>query len=106
MTRMSKKGESLEIEGPAAVCGYCRFMTRLTGKWSVEDGLLIWRADADPQPRRGPDLRSCCEGWECGDFSGITADDQVLSDEDVTALRATAEQAQQREAEAWARERT
>ena len=97
---MSEKGKSLEIEGPRASCGYCRFTSALRGAWSVEDGLLVWRAAPDPQPGRGPDLRSCCEGWECGEFSGITADDQVLSDEDVAAMRATAEEAQQR----WWRE--
>lgn len=101
---MSESDGALEIEGPAAVCGYCRFMTRLTGKWSVEDGLLVWRAAADPQPRRGPDLNSCCEGRECDEFVGIMADGQALSDEDVAALRATADEAQRREAEVWARE--
>lgn len=101
---MGKKGESLEIEGPAARCGYCRFTSALQGTWSVEGGLLVWRAAPDPQPRRGPDLRSCCEGRECGEFGGITADGQVLSDEDVVALRVTAEEAQLREAAEWARE--
>jgi len=98
---MDRKGKALEIEGPAASCGYCRFTSALQGTWSVEDGLLVWRAAPDPQPRRGPDLHSCCEGRECGEFSGITADDQILSDEDVATLRATAEEAQQCQRQEW-----
>src|ERR1035441_7885100 len=52
---------TLEIDNPSVQCGHCRFGARLTGVWSVEDGRLVFRADADPQPRRGPDLSSCCE---------------------------------------------
>jgi hypothetical protein len=100
---MDKAGRALEIEGPSAVCGYCRFTSALQGAWSVEDGLLVWRAAPDPQPRRGPDLHGCCEGRECGEFSGVEADDQVLSAEDVAALRASAEEAQRREMEEWER---
>ena len=34
---------SLEIEGPSATCGHCRFTSALAGTFSVEDGLLVWR---------------------------------------------------------------
>lgn len=89
--------DALEIEGPSAACGRCRFMSALSGRWSVEDGRLVWRADPDPQPRRGPDLESCCEGRKCGEFAGIVADGGELSAADVAALRETARLARERE---------
>ena len=98
---MSRNDKTLEIDGPSASCGYCRFTSALEGTWSVEDGLLVWRAAPDPQPRRGPDLHSCCEGRDCGSFDGITADRQALSDEDVTALRATVQQEHKRQWREW-----
>ena len=84
---------TLEIEGPSASCGHCRFMTRLTGEWSVEDGRLVFRADADPQPRRGPDLVSCCESSPVVRFKRITVDGEDLGDGDIAALRVSAEHA-------------
>ena len=85
---------TLEIENPSASCGHCRFMTRLTGKWSVEDGRLVFRADADPQPRRGPDLTSCCEGLSCPDeFERVTVGDRDLGGGEIAAVRASAEYA-------------
>lgn len=70
-------------------------MTRLTGKFSVEDGRLVWRGDADPQPRRGPGLERCAESDRCprGGFRYITVDDEDLGSEDIAALRASAEYA-------------
>ena len=41
---------SLEIEGPSATCGHCRFTSALAGTFSVEDGLLVWRGAPDVQP--------------------------------------------------------
>jgi len=95
--------KTLEIDGPTATCGGCRFTSALAGKWSVEDGRLVWRGDADPQPRRGPDLESCCESDRCpeGGFRYITADGGELSAEDMAALRATAAEARLREYESW-----
>ena len=84
---------TLEIEGPSASCGHCRFMSALSGKWSVEDGRLVWRADADPQPRRGPDLVSCYESSPVVEFGAVTVDGEDLGGEDIAALRATAEYA-------------
>jgi hypothetical protein len=80
---------ALEIDGPLATCGHCRFTTALTGKFSVEDGLLVWRAAADPQPRRGPGLESCCESNPVIEFGHVTADGEELSAEQVAALRET-----------------
>jgi hypothetical protein len=90
---VSDRSKTLEIEGPTAECGHCRFMTALSGKFSVEDGRLVWRADPDPQPRRGPDLGSCCESNPVIKFEHITADGKELSAEQVAALRATAHNA-------------
>jgi hypothetical protein len=84
---------TLELEGPSATCSRCRFASALKGTWSVEDGRLAWRGDADPQPGRGPDLDGCCEGSDCGDFGRITTDylgEEALTGGQVAALRATA----------------
>jgi hypothetical protein len=78
---------TLEIEGPLANCGDCRFTTALSGKFSVEDGRLVWRGDAELQPRRGPDLQWCVESTETIRFEYVTVDGDELSDEDVAALR-------------------
>jgi hypothetical protein len=82
--------QTLEIEAPLAVCGHCRFATALTGTFSVEDGLLVWRGTPDPQPGRGPDLSSCCESDPVIEFWHITADGENLSAGQVAALQATA----------------
>jgi hypothetical protein len=83
--------QTLEIDGPTATCGGCRFTSALEGAWSVEDGRLVWRAEPDPQPGRGPDLTSCCEGSDCADeFRHVTVDGGDLSAGDLAALRATA----------------
>jgi len=84
---------TLEIEGPAATCGHCRFTTALTGKFSVEDGLLVWRGDADLQPRRGPDLEDCCESDPVVSFERIEADGESLASDQVEALRQSAAEA-------------
>jgi hypothetical protein len=86
--------KTLEIEGPSATCGACRFTSSLTGKFSVEDGRLVWRADPDPQPRRGPNLTFCGECKTCDEeFERVMAGDADLSAEDIAALRATVEYA-------------
>ena len=82
---------TLEIEPPLAVCGHCRFTTALTGTFTVEDGLLVWRGAADPQPRRGPDLSGCCESDPVIEFQHITVDSEPLTREQVAALQASAE---------------
>lgn len=90
---MRTEQETLQIEAPLATCGHCRFTSALTGKWSVEGGVLVWRAAADPQPRRGPDLNSCCESDPAISFERITVDDEPLTAEQIATLRATAEEA-------------
>ena len=86
-------GRTLEIENPSAHCGHCRFSARVSGKWSVEDGRLVFRADADPQPRRGPDLVSCCESSPVVEFEYVTVDGVDLGGGEIAALRASAEYA-------------
>ena len=93
--------KTLEIEGPTVKCGHCRFGSALDGKFSVENGLLVWRAAPDPQPRRGPDLDSCCESSPVVEFEHIMAGDEDLGAEDIVALRATAADARLREYESW-----
>jgi hypothetical protein len=97
-----REKKTLEIENPLASCGHCRFTSMLAGEWSVEDGRLVFRAAADPQPYRGPDLEGCCEGSECGEFSGVTADGRELAADQVAALRKTAREAVEREMREWA----
>ena len=87
---MGNDRKTLEIDGPVATCGHCRFTTALTGRFSVEDGLLVWRAAPDPQPRRGPDLAGCCESSPVIDFEFIAVDGENLGAEQVAALRETA----------------
>lgn len=89
-----KRNVTLDIEGPTATCGDCGFQTRLSGEWSVEDGRLVWRGDADLQPGRGPDLNGCCESREIAEFRIVTVDDKELSAEDVAALRQSASEAE------------
>jgi hypothetical protein len=89
---MSAAG-TLEIEGPAATCSHCRFTTALTGRFSVEDGLLVWRGGADLQPGRGPDLESCCESDPVVSFDRVEVDGEALTGEQVEALRQSAAQA-------------
>lgn len=91
---MSDDRETLEIEGPTAQCGHCRFLVALDGEFSVEDGRLVWRASAEPQPRRGPDLESCCESDPVVEFTRITAGGRELTAEQVAALRQSAHDAQ------------
>jgi hypothetical protein len=93
---MKDDRKTLEIEGPYVTCGACRFSSSLRGAFTVEDGLLVWRAHPDAQPSRGPDFTSCCEGRECPDeFTRITAGwgDREFSSEEIAALRAAAEYA-------------
>jgi hypothetical protein len=94
-------GKTLEIDGPSATCGHCRFTTALTGKFSVEDGLLVWRAAADLQPGRGPDLDGCCESSPVIQFEHITVDGKNLSAEQIAALRQTAVRADSAEMAAY-----
>jgi hypothetical protein len=99
--------KTLEIGAPIAKCGHCRFGSALIGRWSVEGGRLVWRADPDPQPGRGPDLTSCCESSPVITFKRIVVTEGAdwaerdLGAEDVTALRATAAEAQAREMREW-----
>jgi hypothetical protein len=78
----------LEIDNPLAECGHCGFANRLTGAWSVEDGRLVFRADANPLTRRGPNFHYCGESSETAEFTQITVDDKPLASKDVEALQA------------------
>jgi hypothetical protein len=83
----------LILEPPSFVCSHCRFSSRVSGNWSVEDNRLVFRADEDPQPRRGPDLEGCCEGYDCGEFAGIITEGrehQVIRGTELEVLRRTA----------------
>jgi len=90
----------LEIEPPSIKCGDCRFTSAMAGVWSVEGGRLVFRADADPQPRRGPDLVGCCESdRDSGETTGVEVTDSSdeggwtsrrLSDEEFRLLRVEA----------------
>ena len=86
----AKRKVTLEISGPTADCGACGFTAAMTGEWSIEDGRLVFRADADPLTRRGPSLDHCSEGREPTEFEHLTIDDRDWPDEDFAALRATA----------------
>lgn len=88
---MSDYKKMLDIEGPSARCGHCGFVSALAGKWSVEDGLLVWRAAPEPLPGRGPDLESCCESSPVVRFEHVAVDGDELTAEQIAALRATAE---------------
>lgn len=105
MARKKAPEHLLEIDAPSVACGSCRFTAALTGAWSVEDGRLVWRGAADPQPGRGPDLFRCCESdHTTDDFTAIKVyggGGRRLSDEDVAALRAAATEAQERERAEW-----
>jgi hypothetical protein len=85
-----KRHETLEIENPLAVCGHCRFTVPLKGEWSVEDGRLVFRANPDPQPGRGPDLVGCCESDPAIEFGHVTVGGKELGTGQVTVLRETA----------------
>ncbi len=105
---MSREYE-LRIDGPSATCGHCRFTSALAGTFSVEDGLLVWRGAPDVQPRRGPDLESCCESSPVVEFARILVDQpeewQPLSDEDTAALRESARAAVESQMAEWHREK-
>jgi hypothetical protein len=64
----------LDLEAPLAVCGHYIFATASKGEWTVEDGRLVFRAAADPQTRRGPDLEGCCASDHTVWFAGIRDD--------------------------------
>jgi hypothetical protein len=89
----------VEIENPLAECGHCGFTNSLTGTWSVEDGRLVFRADPNPLTRRGPNFHYCGESSETAEFTQITVDDKPLTSEDVTALQAAEQAADEAE---WA----
>ena len=94
-TTLSKSvNAKLELESPAFTCGHCRFTTALAGHWTIEHSRLVFRADADPQPRRGPDLCCCGESREPASFTAIVTDtDQVFTGDVLTGLQTVAERA-------------
>lgn len=83
----------LEIEHAGARCGECSFTSSIRGVWTVEDGRLTFRADADALARRGPSFGYC---GECGaEFDGITFDfdQRPMAAADYEALKATEREA-------------
>ena len=87
----AKRKVTLEISGPTAECGACGFTAAVTGEWSIEDGRLVFRADADPLTRRGPSLTFCSEGREATEFEYLEVDGREVAVEEFAAIRATAE---------------
>jgi hypothetical protein len=83
----------LILEPPSFTCSHCRFSSHVKGNWSVENGRLVFLAEEDPQPRRGPDLDGCCEGNDCGEFASIITEGrehQVIRGTELEVLRRTA----------------
>jgi hypothetical protein len=93
MGKMELHQETLGIAAPTAQCGHCGFTSYLQGAWSVENGRLVFRAAADPLEHRGPDFSSCCESDPVVQFRRIVTEGEPLTDEQVAALRASAESA-------------
>lgn len=62
-------------------------MSALSGTWSVEAGVLVWRSNADVLPNRGPSLFSCCESDPVVDFDTVTVDDEKLTTRQVSDMR-------------------
>lgn len=93
---MGRFQATLEIEAPLARCGRCGYVQALSGTWSVEDGRLVFRADADPLRRRGPDYRGCSESSHDGrgsiEFTRLEVDGEPLTDEQVAEMRSSAEE--------------
>ena len=99
MSPMKKDTGYAELDSPGIVCGNCRFMSNIEGEFTEEDGRLVFRADPDPQPRRGPDLFSC---GECGaKFTEIKWEwsRRKLGDDVLAAVRETAQAVRAKE---WA----
>jgi len=93
-----------ELDNPSIICGKCRFTSNVEGEYSVEDGRLVFRADPDPQPRRGPDFTSC---GECGArFTQVRFDwgRGMFTKEDLAAIQATAVKVREQEWTDWQKE--
>lgn len=101
---MKDYSKTLEIDNPLAHCGHCRFTTELSGKWTVEDGRLVFRAGEDPLSSRGPGLESCCESSPVVEFKHIEAGGEQLNGDQIAELRATARAAVERKMAEWAAE--
>lgn len=88
----------LDIDSPDVRCSVCSFTTSLSGQWTVEDGRLVFRADADPLQSRGPDFGGCSEGRQPHSVVGVTVDygHRRLSDEEFAMLRSAADAERQR----------
>jgi hypothetical protein len=95
---MDKREPLLNLDNPTVQCNVCFFENVLSGTWTVENGRLVFRADADPLQTRGPDFHHCAESSEVTEFTSMTFDygQQRFSDEDFRALQATSEAASPR----------
>lgn len=100
-----KRRDLLEIDNPTAECGHCGHVNGLTGTWSVENGRLVFRADANPLRSRGPDFHGCSESSPVAEFKRITVYGEPLTDEQVAALQAAARAADEAEYARWEAER-
>lgn len=90
---------TLLLESPSFICGHCQFTTNLSGRWHVENGRLVFMADEDPQPRRGPSVESCCESYKIAEFTSITADDgHIISGKEFKSIQAKAGYTTERQA--------
>lgn len=94
----TRTGQTLHIYRPYVECGDCHFGAGIHGKWSVEGGRLVFRADEDFQPGRGPDLGGCCESSPVVEFSQVEViegswDPRLLTQEEIAALRESARRA-------------
>jgi hypothetical protein len=79
----------LELDSPAFTCGDCRFTTRLSGHWSIEYGRLVFRADPDPQPGRGPTIAGCSESDHITSFARVvTETGQIINGDALESLMA------------------
>ena len=87
----------LAMDAPSVSCGKCHFTAALTGEFSFEDGRLVFRAAADPQPRRGPDFSRC---GECGaEFTAVSWDwgSRRLTQDDLDAIQDTLRKTREKE---------
>lgn len=85
---MTEKIVRLEVSGPLATCGSCRFTTALDGDWLIFDGVLTFRCKDDPLTRRGPSIDSC---GECGaKFTQLETDGAALPQPQYKLIKSVA----------------
>jgi hypothetical protein len=88
---LEDRQRTLYISNPIAECGHCNFGQRLQGVWFIEDGRLVFRANANALPGRGPDLDGCYESDPVVQFDFVVVDQADITQEEIHQLRATAD---------------